>query len=63
MTGTAKTEEERIMMIYNMRVIEIPTNKPVIRDDRNDKIYLQKQINLKHYVMKLLQDMLMVNQF
>ena len=30
--GTAKTEEEEFMMIYNMRVIEIPTNKPVIRD-------------------------------
>ena len=39
MTGTAKTEEEEFRQIYNMRVIEIPTNKPVIRDDRNDKIY------------------------
>ncbi|MFV0395118.1 MAG: preprotein translocase subunit SecA, partial [Coprobacillaceae bacterium] len=39
MTGTAKTEEEEFRLIYNMRVIEIPTNKPVIRDDRNDKIY------------------------
>ena len=39
MTGTAKTEEEEFRLIYNMRVIEIPTNRPVIRDDRNDKIY------------------------
>lgn len=44
MTGTAKTEEEEFTLIYNMRVIEIPTNKPVIRDDRPDKIY-NKQVN------------------
>ena len=31
MTGTAKTEEEEFLETYNMRVIEIPTNKPVIR--------------------------------
>ena len=42
MTGTAKTEAEEFRLIYNMRVIEIPTNKPVIRDDRNDKIYSTK---------------------
>ena len=47
MTGTAKTEEEEFMMIYNMRVIEIPTNKPVIRDDRNDKIYSTKTNKFK----------------
>ncbi|MBC1433879.1 preprotein translocase subunit SecA [Listeria rocourtiae] len=39
MTGTAKTEEEEFRDIYNMRVIEIPTNKPIIRDDRADLIY------------------------
>ncbi|WP_239255198.1 preprotein translocase subunit SecA [Listeria ilorinensis] len=39
MTGTAKTEEEEFRDIYNMRVIEIPTNKPIIRDDRPDLIY------------------------
>jgi preprotein translocase subunit SecA len=39
MTGTAKTEEEEFMTIYNMRVIEIPTNMPVIRDDKADKVY------------------------
>ena len=42
MTGTAKTEEEEFRIIYNMRVIEIPTNKPVIRDDKHDKIYSTK---------------------
>ena len=39
MTGTAKTEEEEFRNIYNMLVIEIPTNVPVIRDDANDEIY------------------------
>jgi preprotein translocase subunit SecA len=39
MTGTAKTEEEEFRNIYNMDVIAIPTNKPIIRDDRSDLIY------------------------
>ena len=39
MTGTAKTEEEEFRNIYNMNVIEIPTNRPLIRDDRADLIY------------------------
>ncbi len=39
MTGTAKTEEEEFRNIYNMLVIEIPTNEPVIRIDANDVIF------------------------
>ncbi len=39
MTGTAKTEEEEFRNIYNMRVVVIPTNRPVIREDRPDLIY------------------------
>ncbi|MFZ8763705.1 preprotein translocase subunit SecA [Enterococcus diestrammenae] len=39
MTGTAKTEEEEFREIYNMQVIQIPTNRPVIRDDRPDLLY------------------------
>ena len=39
MTGTAKTEEEEFRDIYNMYVIEIPTNKPCIRIDMVDKMY------------------------
>lgn len=39
MTGTAKTEEEEFQDIYHMDVIEIPTNKPVIREDNPDEIY------------------------
>ena len=39
MTGTAKTEEEEFREIYNMQVIQIPTNKPIAREDHNDLIY------------------------
>ncbi|CAH1856318.1 preprotein translocase subunit SecA [Convivina praedatoris] len=39
MTGTAKTEEEELREIYNMDVVEIPTNKPIQRLDRPDLLY------------------------
>lgn len=39
MTGTAKTEEEEFREIYNMEVVQIPTNKPIIRDDKADLLY------------------------
>jgi preprotein translocase subunit SecA len=39
MTGTAKTEEEEFQKIYSLDVVCVPTNKPMIRNDRNDKIY------------------------
>ena len=40
MTGTAKTEEEEFLSIYNMYVVEVPTNRPVIRQDMPDILYL-----------------------
>ena len=43
MTGTAKTEEEEFRNIYNMFVICIPTNKPVIRIDETDLLYPGKE--------------------
>ncbi len=43
MTGTAKTEEEEFRNIYNMYVIRIPTNKPVIREDLADLVYSNKK--------------------
>ena len=46
MTGTAMTEEEEFQEIYNLDVIEIPTNKPMIRKDENDVIY--KNENAKY---------------
>ena len=39
MTGTAKTEEEEFLSIYNMRVVEIPPNRPVQRIDYPDAVY------------------------
>jgi preprotein translocase subunit SecA len=39
MTGTAKTEEKEFVEIYDLNVVEIPTNRPVARDDRNDLIF------------------------
>ena len=39
MTGTAKTEEEEFRDIYNMYVIQIPTNRPVVREDLPDLVY------------------------
>ncbi len=39
MTGTAKTEEEEFRGIYSLDVIEIPTNKPLMRVDENDQVY------------------------
>jgi len=47
MTGTAKTEEEEFRDIYNMYVIEIPTNKPVIRIDEPDLVYASKEAKYK----------------
>lgn len=43
MTGTAKTEEEEFLQIYNMRVLEIPTNRPIARIDEQDLIYGTKK--------------------
>src|ERR687887_2234592 len=42
MTGTAKTEEKEFVEIYGLSVVEIPTNVPVARDDRNDLIFKTK---------------------
>ena len=42
MTGTAKTEEEEFRKIYNMRVVCVPTNRPVIRIDALDYVYAHK---------------------
>ena len=43
MTGTAKTEEEEFLSTYNMKVVVIPTNRPVARKDLPDEIYAHKK--------------------
>lgn len=47
MTGTAKTEEDEFLKIYNLPVIVVPTNKPVIRKDYPDLIYKTKRAKYK----------------
>ena len=47
MTGTAKTEEDEFIKIYNLPVIVVPTNKPVIRKDYPDVIYKTKRAKYK----------------
>ncbi|AXK50743.1 preprotein translocase subunit SecA [Spiroplasma alleghenense] len=53
MTGTAKTEEEEFIKIYNTRVIVTPTNKPVIRKDEIDLTFATKNAALKTMVADL----------
>ncbi len=50
MTGTAMTEEAEFQEIYNLDVIEIPTNKPMIRNDENDVIYKNENAKYKAIV-------------
>ena len=47
MTGTAKTEEEEFRGIYALDVIEIPTNKPLLRTDENDQVYKNHRGKIK----------------
>ncbi len=47
MTGTAMTEEEEFRQIYSLDVIEIPTNKPVIRIDNHDQVYKNERGKFK----------------
>ena len=55
MTGTAKTEEEEFTEIYNMQVVVIPTNKPVIRDDMEDVVYTTQKAKFKAIVEDIVQ--------
>ena len=50
MTGTAMTEESEFEEIYNLDVIEIPTNKPMIRKDENDVIYKNEKAKFRAVV-------------
>ena len=53
MTGTAKTEEEEFRDIYNMYVICIPTNKPIIRKDYGDLLFATKEGKYKAIVEEI----------
>jgi preprotein translocase subunit SecA len=53
MTGTAKTEEEEFIKIYNMKVVMIPTNVPIRRVDDVDLIYATKAAKLKAIIAEI----------
>lgn len=53
MTGTAKTEEEEFREIYNIEVIQIPTNQPVIREDHADLLYPTLESKFKAVVQDI----------
>ena len=55
MTGTAKTEEDEFRDIYNMDVVVIPTNKPVIREDREDSVYAHQKAKYKAIVNRVVE--------
>jgi preprotein translocase subunit SecA len=46
MTGTAKTEEDELIQIYNLEVIDIPTNVPIAREDKQDAVYKTRKAKI-----------------
>ncbi len=53
MTGTAKTEEEEFRTIYNMNVVQIPTNRPMIRNDYSDVLYKTEEAKFRAVVEEI----------
>lgn len=54
MTGTAKTDEDEFLKVYNMKVIEIPTNVPCIRIDDNDAVYSTNKYKYEAIVKQII---------
>ncbi|MCQ2453114.1 MAG: preprotein translocase subunit SecA [Clostridia bacterium] len=54
MTGTAKTEEDEFQGIYSLDVVQIPTNRPMIRQDMNDMVYTTKKGKYKAVVEEII---------
>ena len=53
MTGTAKTEAEEFNQVYDMEVVEVPTNRALIRKDLNDRIYATERVKFKAIAAKV----------
>src|SRR5438045_2694133 len=53
MTGTALTEATEFMKIYELQVVDIPTNRPMVRADKNDQIYKTKDGKWKSVVVEI----------
>ncbi len=54
MTGTAMTEEQEFREIYKLDVVEIPTNKPLARQDKNDLIFVTEQAKFEAVIMQII---------
>ncbi len=54
MTGTAKTEEEEFIKIYNMRVIQVPTNSPLIRRDEADYMFANRDAKMQAMMKEII---------
>ncbi|MFJ1522038.1 preprotein translocase subunit SecA [Spiroplasma sp. ald] len=54
MTGTAKTEEEEFIKIYNMRVIQVPTNRPLIRRDEADYMFANRDAKMQAMMKEII---------
>ncbi|MDR0880528.1 MAG: preprotein translocase subunit SecA [Clostridioides sp.] len=54
MTGTAKTEETEFEATYNMNVIQIPTNRPILRADLNDKVFKTEEAKYRAVVDEII---------
>ena len=55
MTGTAATEAEEFINIYNLDVVEVPTNQPMVRDDEHDEVYRTAEEKYKA-ILELIED-------
>ena len=55
MTGTAKTEEEEFIQIYNLEVVEIPTNLPIQRMDQQDAVYKTNEAKLNAVIEDIIE--------
>lgn len=53
MTGTAKTEEDEFNEIYGMDVVEIPTNKPILRKDNHDRVYITEDAKYRAIINEI----------
>ncbi len=53
MTGTAETEEEEFIKIYDMSVVVVPTNEPMIRDDMPDLVFTNKEAKYKNVIAEI----------
>jgi preprotein translocase subunit SecA len=53
MTGTAETEEEEFIKIYDMSVVVVPTNEPMVRDDKSDLVFTNKEAKYKAVIKEI----------